>query len=200
MKKLVSGMILACVLGLTSCDESARLAKSIAGTWSGAPEQLVNEVGMQATMVETVAFECDSTSRGGGVVISSMVSVTQSIPSDSALVEPFSMTASVKSYIMGKWQAIDDDEVMVQLDPTSMVVDVDPDAVILTANVLTGATASGTETLKSHAIELVKSKLTVALQSHYFAMRHLDDVKVKDGSTLKFEVGKTDYVFMRQGQ
>lgn len=199
MKKIFYGIALACVLGLTSCDESARLAKSIEGTWSGAPEQFVNEVGTQATMVETIAFERDSTSKSGDVLISSIVSSTHSIPGDSSVVAPFSVTAAAKSYIMGKWQVIDDDEVVLQLDPASMVVSVDPDAVLLSANVLSGSTASDTEALKPQVMEIIKSKLTVALQAHYFAMRHLDDVKVKDGSTLKFEVAKTDYVFMRQG-
>lgn len=198
MKKMIFGIAAACVLGFTSCDESARLAKAIDGTWSGAPEQLMNEVGTQSTMIETIAFERDSTDKGGSVVISTMVSVNHAMPADSSLMQPVSVTAAAKSYVMGRWMAIDDDEVMLQLDPASMVVEVDPDAVVLSANVLSGETESTTEALKPQIVAAVKAKITGALQTHYFSMRHLDDVKVKDGSTLKFEIGKTDYVFLRQ--
>lgn len=46
---------------------------------------------------------------------------------------------------------------------------------------------------------MVEAALRRQLLARYTSMTKLDDVKVKDnGSLLKFEIGKTDYVYSSQ--
>ena len=71
---------------------------------------------------------------------------------------------------------------------------------VLTTNLLTGAEAPSTESLRPQMAEAIRSNLSHVLAMRYLSYRKLDDVKVKDkGAMLKFEVGKQDYILSRQG-
>lgn len=183
----------------TSCNEADRLASKVNGTWSSTPQMLVNDTGSQATIVETVTFERDSDAAGGTVIFTGLISSTGSITGSEAMVQPFEMAASARSTVTGKWSAIDDDEIVVSLDVDKMTVDVDPSALVLSNNVLTGSNESNPETLKPQMAAMVQSALRRQLVARYTAMTKLDDVELKDNdSVLKFEVGKTDYVYTSQ--
>lgn len=54
------------------------------------------------------------------------------------------------------------------------------------------------DSLKPSVSQSVSGAMKRALAMRYASIRHLDDVKVK-GPLLKFEIGKMDCVFTRQG-
>ncbi len=199
MKKILIGAMALAAVSLTGCNEAERLASQVEGTWSSTPQMLVNDAGSQATMVETITFERDSARTGGPVVIVGMVSSTGSMTGSDALVQPFEIAASAKSTVTGRWTAIDDDEIMLALDVANMSVAVDPSGLVISSNVLDGATQSNPEALKPQFASMVEAALRRQLLARYTSMTKLDDVKVKDnGSLLKFEIGKTDYVYSSQ--
>lgn len=199
MKKILIGAMALAAVSLTGCNEAERLASQVEGTWSSTPQMLVNDAGSQATMVETITFERDSARTGGPVVIVWMVSSTGSMTGSDALVQPFEIAASAKSTVTGRWTAIDDDEIMLALDVANMSVAVDPSGLVISSNVLDGATQSNPEALKPQFASMVEAALRRQLLARYTSMTKLDDVKVKDnGSLLKFEIGKTDYVYSSQ--
>lgn len=199
MKKILIGAMALAAVSLTGCNEAERLASQVEGTWSSTPQMLVNDAGSQATMVETITFERDSARTGGPVVIVGMVSSTGSMTGSDALVQPFEIAASAKSTVTGRWTAIDDDEIMLALDVANMSVVVDPSGLVISSNVLDGATQSNPEALKPQFASMVEAALRRQLLARYTSMTKLDDVKVKDnGSLLKFEIGKTDYVYSSQ--
>ncbi len=199
MKKILIGVIAVAAMALTGCDEAKRLAGEVNGTWGSTPQMLVNDAGSQATIVETITFAQDPDSAGGEVIITGLVSSTGSMTGTDAVMQPFELAASASSTVKGRWTAVDDDEIMMNLDVQKMTVDVDPSALVISGNVLTGNTESNPEALRPQMAALVKGALTRQLTARYTAMHHLDDVKVKDkGTVLKFEVGKTDYVYSNQ--
>lgn len=199
MNKILIGAIGFAALVLTGCNEAERLASQVEGTWSSTPQMIVNDAGSQATMVETINFERDSAKTGGQVMIVGMVSCTGSMAGSDALVQPFEIAASAKSTVTGRWTAIDDDEIMLSLDVANMSVAIDPSGLVISSNVLTGSTQSDPEPVKPQVAAMVESALKRQLLARYTSMTKLDDVKVKDnGSVLKFEVGKTDYVYSSQ--
>lgn len=199
MKQTVLGFAAVCAMLFSSCNEEAKLARDIEGTWSGAPEVFVNDASSRSTIIETFTFERDTT-KSGTVMIGALVSSTGAVQGTDAIVQPFSVSAAAKSTISGRWQVIDDDELVLTLDPSTMKVEVDPSAVVLTTNLLTGAEAPSTESLRPQMAEAIRSNLSHVLAMRYLSYRKLDDVKVKDkGTMLKFEVGKQDYILSRQG-
>lgn len=199
MKKILIGAMALAAVSLTGCNEAERLASQVEGTWSSTPQMLVNDAGSQATLVETITFERDSAKTGGPVVIVGMVSSTGSMTGSDALVQPFEIAASAKSTVTGRWTAVDDDEIMLALDVANMSVAVDPSGLVISGNVLDGATQSNPEALKPQFASMVEAALRRQLLARYTSMTKLDDVKVKDnGSLLKFEIGKTDYVYSSQ--
>lgn len=199
MKKILIGAMALAAVSLTGCNEAERLASQVEGTWSSTPQMLVNDAGSQATLVETITFERDSAKTGGPVVIVGMVSSTGAMTGSDALVQPFEIAASAKSTVTGRWTAVDDDEIMLALDVANMSVAVDPSGLVISGNVLDGATQSNPEALKPQFASMVEAALRRQLLARYTSMTKLDDVKVKDnGSLLKFEIGKTDYVYSSQ--
>ncbi|MCM1348102.1 MAG: hypothetical protein NC338_01705 [Firmicutes bacterium] len=199
MKKLFLGFLALATLTFSGCNEADRLASKVAGTWSSTPQMLVNDAGSQATIVESVTFERDSDKAGGTVVFTGMISCTGAMTGSDAVVQPFEMAASARSTVTGQWTAVDDDEIMLSLDIDKMTVDVDPSALVISGNVLSGSTESNPETLKPQMAAMVQAALRRQLVARYTSMNRLDDVDLKDKDTvLKFEVGKKDYVYTSQ--
>lgn len=199
MKKTIIGMLAMATLSLTSCNEASKLASEVNGSWSSTPQMLVNDQGSQATIVETVTFERDSDKAGGHVVFTGMISCTGSMQGNEAMVQPFELAASARSSVSGEWTAVDDDEIVLKLDVEKMTVDVDPSALVLSTNILTGSNESNPESLKPQMAAVVQGALRRQLVARYTSMSKLDDVELKDkGSMLKFEVGKKDFVYTSQ--
>lgn len=199
MKKLLLGVLTLATLSLAGCNEADRLASDVNGTWSSTPQMLINDAGSQATIVESVVFERDSTAAGGQVIFTGMISCTGSMNGSDAVVQPFEMAASAKSTLTGRWTAVDDDEILLTLDIDRLSVNVDPSALVLSSNVLSGATESNPENLKPQMAAMVQAALHRQLVARYTTMHKLDDVEVKnDGTVLKFEVGKKDFVYTSQ--
>ncbi len=202
MKGFITSLCLFAALGLVSCDENARLAKSIQGSWSGTPENFTDNSVVTATILETIDFAdmpdaVAPGSNGGEVVIAGMISATTQVVASGDMAEPLTLTATAKSTVSGTWTVIDDDEVALALDPTTLSVEVDPKTVVIEGNVLSG-TVPQMDSIRPSVASSISSSMQRALSTRYASFRHLDDVKVK-GPLLKFEIGKIDYVFTRQG-
>ena len=159
---------------------------------------------MTATILETFDFVSDGTviakgSHGGSVVIAGMITASTQVVADAGLVEPLSLTATAKSTISGTWTVIDDDEIALSLNLQSLAVDVDPSTLVVEGNVLTGNDTPKIDSIRPSVAATIGASMKRALENRYASFRHLDDVKVK-GPLLKFEIGKMDCVFTRQGE
>lgn len=203
MKGIYCLMSAVIALTLTSCDENARLAKDIHGTWAGTPENVTDNTAITATLIETYSFTdaAETLSKGaygGDISVTGMISCSTQILGDSTLVEPVTLTASAVSTINGTWTVIDDDEIAVTLNPETLVVNMDPDAVTVANNVVTNNDNPSIEALKPGITATLRDGIKHTLTMRYASIRQLDDIKIK-GPLMKFEIGKNDYVFTRQG-
>ncbi len=203
MKKFITSACLFAALALVSCNDNARLASQVQGAWTGTPENFTDNSVVTATILETFDFLSDGTvvakgSHGGSVVIVGMISASTQVVADAGLVEPLSLTATAKSNISGTWTVIDDDEIALSLNPQSLTIDVDPSTLVVEGNVLTGSDTPKIDSIRPSVAATIGASMKRALENRYASFRHLDDVKVK-GPLLKFEIGKMDCVFTRQG-
>ncbi|QCD43129.1 hypothetical protein [Duncaniella dubosii] len=204
MKNFITSACLFAALALVSCNDNARLASEVQGAWTGTPENFTDNSVVTATILETFDFVSDGTviakgSHGGSVVIAGMITASTQVVADAGLVEPLSLTATAKSTISGTWTVIDDDEIALSLNLQSLAVDVDPSTLVVEGNVLTGNDTPKIDSIRPSVAATIGASMKRALENRYASFRHLDDVKVK-GPLLKFEIGKMDCVFTRQGE
>lgn len=199
MKKFLLGLLAVSALGLQSCDDSAKLAENIEGTWSGAPEHLIDTSASSASIIDTYTFTHTPDTKGGNITITSVISVTGQIDGSQAIVQPFSLSASGTASVQGTWEAIDDDEIAVAIDPKTLNVAIDPDAVVLSSSMLTGNTSAAVDSMKPALVNTIKAQVQQAVGNRYLSLKRLDDVEVK-GPMLKYEIGKQHYTMSRQGQ
>lgn len=199
MRKIIYGLVAMAAIGFQSCDDTARLIKDVTGTWSGAPEKLVDNSASSATIIDTYTFTAIPDTKGGNVTITSLISVTGQIDGAQAIVQPFSLSASGTASIQGTWTAIDDDEIALSLEPKTLDVNIDPQAVVLSSSLLSGNTSAAVDSMKPALVQTIKAQVQQAVTARYLSMKHLDDIDVK-GAILKYEIGKHHYTMSRQGQ
>lgn len=65
-------------MGLTACNPESRLAKDLEGSWTGAPEKLVDEANASATYIPVFTFVKSEKEAGGTVTIDALISTAGS--------------------------------------------------------------------------------------------------------------------------
>ncbi|MDE5982814.1 MAG: hypothetical protein K2M02_11585 [Duncaniella sp.] len=197
MKKFYYLFIGLMAVAFGSCDENARLAREIQGTWTGTPERLNDAENVTSTIVETYTFtpdEVNPKAKNGNVTITGNVS--SNIP---VAVSPVSISAAATTSIQGTWTVIDDDEIALVLDPKSLQVKVDPEAVTVSNDIFTDQNIPQVDSLRREVTANIAAQLRRDTEIHYMSVRQLDDVKIK-GPILKFEISDIEYVLTRQGE
>lgn len=185
----------AVVLGLTmvSCDTAMSLAKDVNGTWAGGVDRILGDA-LNSDVFSTYTFTYDAASAkaGGDIVINATLAgnyndnvVVGETPSN------VSVTVAGTSSISGTWTAIDDDEIVITLNPSTLKVSLDPAAQTLTSSAV--LTAEAIDTLKPNLLSMIKDRMAYDLRIKYSSPIHMDDVKVKGGKTLEYEVNDIDY-------
>lgn len=192
--------IAALLLGFTSCNERAKLADTLTGDWTANPERITTSDAKATTTVSrALTFMTDESSDTGGYVEGgvtfSIMTGTRLLAAD---VQPISVTARGTATISGRWEAVDDDEVMVTWDYTTLAVNVDPTAVDLDYDIVTGADSTAYETLRPQAVKIITGTMTQALQTEVFNYGKIDDIDFHDNnSSMSVEIGKTDLTFRK---
>lgn len=204
MKSLLSlvpllGLLTVSTVAVSCSSGEARLAKEIPGVWQGTPE-IFSDAPYTATIVDvydiTPASGTGDSALTGDITITGMVNTTTQIVGDSAFIEPLRLSVSARTGISGTWTVIDDDEIALSLDPRTLTVDVDPDAVLANDTPLPLG-SSDIDSLRPAVCRNIEQNIRTALTTRYTGLRKLDDVKIK-GKLLKYEIGHEDFVLTKQ--
>ncbi|MDE7470388.1 MAG: hypothetical protein K2M57_02960 [Paramuribaculum sp.] len=186
MKKYLTLSLLAIGLTLASCDSKSSLAKDMSGSWAGAPERINSpQTAATITCTDTYDFIEETGIAGGNVTIAGMMSVSAPMLS-SGDTGGYSISAAANTTISGTWTVTDEDEVEMILDPRSLTVNIDPDALELRTDSL-GVQAPQVDSIAPGLTDRLRQLLTGVMEEHYLSQRHLDDVEVSD-NVLKFDV------------
>lgn len=211
---MIIGAALLSIAGLTSCDNTARLAGNVEGTWrapetnmilkkdhgghydSGAAGRHVND--RTLACAPTITFTRTQGTKGGDITIVANYTMTMPVAlTDTVLSAPVNATVSGTANASGTWMAKDDDEIAVTLDATRTDVTVDPSSLTLSYATLTDSPAAGLEAIKARVQGNVASAVSQAIRQSTARLHEFDDVKVA-GSNMKLEIGKTKLMFTRQ--
>lgn len=187
-------------LSLTACDKTP----DIHGTWSGLISPL--ETGgaqdlagrnVSSQISTNLTFSGSSESKDGNVELTSNIDIIDATPFDNRVDAPYEVSVTASAQAKGTYRFIDDDDIAIVIDPASVKVTLDPDAVSYGANVLTGQqTPAQLDSLKAEFVKVYQVKVLQEVRLYYARFRKIEDVKVK-GGTLSCEVDDTDLTFQR---
>lgn len=195
--RIITAVATAGILLLTSCSGTSSLAKNIEGSWSGTPKSLSTDIAGSTSIVEIISFLPGDIKNGGNFDVTSMISATGSVRGTDGILIPYSLTASASATAQGSWRAIDDDEIAINIDPSTIDVTVDPDALVFNNNMITGTEEATLDSIKPTVMNLLENRIKRDVMTRFLSIKHLDDVKVKSG-LLKFEIDDEHYTLSRQ--
>ncbi len=187
----------------TSCESKTKLAKSIEGSWTATPERLADDDAVSATSVRIFDFLPDTSTpvTNGQLVMSSMVTITTAADNSAAdaddIMQHYTVTASGVATVTGTWTVIDDDEVRIDVDPSTLIVKVDPQGVEVNVNAITSQTVSVPDSIKPAFAESVKTQIRRLVEKQFFDVSKIDDIEIKD-EFMTMEINKRDYSLRRQ--
>lgn len=198
MKKFILPIVAVMAVAIAGCNESEKLAKDLNGTWQGVPETLGNKVLTESSVTETFTFVHQEGTPGGTIQINSEIAQQRAASADASLEAPFTVTVSATSTISGSWEAVDDDEIRISLNPESFLLRVDPEAVALTANPFSQYPVANVDSMKQSMIEFLTADLTGQMKAHYQMYNQIDEADLKDkGTRLKLEAGKLEFLLKK---
>lgn len=201
---LLAGVLLAAIAApaLSSCQsDEKRLASAITGEWASTPDTMTDSQAVTATLTDNwyfypdTATQTDSKYPAGPMTVSTLISMNTQIVSEGSMIEPLSLSASAIATVKGTWNAVDDDELSVMLDPATITVSVDPDQIASNGSPLTSDDVH-IDSIRPAIQRNLEASLRGMLEQRYASIRLLDDVKVK-GNTLRYEIGDRKYVLTR---
>lgn len=182
---------------MNSCDSKARLVSEIEGTWSSAPVMVANDYSGRYTASDLLTFTPGGSKTGGNISIQARLDMQHASGTDTPLTAPFSISIAGMATINGTWRAVDDDEIVVVLDRESFMVEVDPSAVALYMNPLTGEESPAVDSIKPQMMNFARAEFRRLATAHFNQFGHVE-VKIKDnGTIMKMEVGENDVLFHR---
>ena len=176
---------------LSSCGNNNRLAKDIEGTWQANPAAVATSSPGIMTMTDTWTFTGeDPNATGGTLLIASLASVEWPLAEGSDTIAPqgnaYAVSVSASVNINATWNLDSkdpDDEILVSIDPKSIVVNIDPAGVAMS----TSGSPAPLDSIPPYIYGAVKAELTKAVQARFFPVIKLEDVEI-NGNKLKFEV------------
>lgn len=197
IKSLIISSIVMASLSLTSCNERQKLSQELSGSWSGQPETLTDTSAARATMTRILAFTPTGDAGEGDVTITAMITVENTMPATDSIVTPLTITASGVATITGVYQAKDDDDIIINLDTSSLTVNVDPDAVQMNYDILSQNDDATMAKLRGAAAILADQQINHAARVSLLNLATIEDIHVNN-NLMKCEIGNRDIVFRRE--
>lgn len=195
-KILTSALLVASMAMITSCNEKAKLADAVTGSWSGQAERIETpNQPTTTTVTRMITFRPDlNSSTGGPLLATALFSVESGTKLQAAGIQPIAVTVNGNATITGRWEAIDDNEIAISFDSQTLTVNIDPNEVVLEYDIATENATPMNENVKPDIAATVKRSMTQVLNHSVFNYGKIDDIKVK-GSLMSCEIGKKDYTF-----
>ncbi len=203
--KLLIGLAVAAVMSLSACDDAAKLAGNIQGTWVGEPTAMMHPKkdkhhkdnatqiapDTEMTCSPTITFKLDEGTKGGAVDISASYTVSQSVVTSIDTIAPIKATVSGTATVTGKWVAKDDDDIMLTLNPSRIDVSINPSTLKIDYAVLTDCPISKLEGIEANVSANIEPQVKELFRQRLSQIKELEDIKFVNPSTVKMEIGKT---------
>ncbi len=188
---------LASAIIISSCSNRP----DVSGTWAGTPVKIDNiSAACDANATMSISFNNSGNQKDNGTVtISALIDANQPVVSpDNAVDQAYEVSVAATALISGQWsfEYDDDDDIILTLDPQTLQVNVDPDGVTFTENVLTSAQQPRLDSLTTATAAAWKRSITKAMKQQFFALQKISDVKIHNG-IMSCEINDRDLTFRK---
>lgn len=182
---LIASMALAAIC-LASCDNRPK----VQGAWQGEVTQ--NMPGDVRSMITTYTFEKD-----GKAEASYLWNISQPLQTSDSIISAYEVSVSGTASMEGRWSYAsgENDEVVITFTPSSLKVDVDPEAVQYRENLLSGSQAPAVDSLRPAIADKYADMMSRDFSANGMTLR-LTDIEVKDNS-MKFDIGDSHCLFKK---
>ncbi len=129
--------------------------------------------------------------------MAALITVDNVMAASDSISVPLTITASGAATITGVFQAKDDDELLINLDYSSLQVSVGPQTVQLNYNLHTQESSSRLEALRPGALRLATQQIQQSATNVFSDLTEIEDIKI-DNNLMSCEIGHKDLTFRRQ--
>lgn len=198
MKKIINLLLPAvAVFAFSSCNNHP----DVEGTWTGTPTRIDNiSAAVDASATMSISFTQDKNSNDSGeVIISALIDANQPVSSDSASIDQaYEVSVAATAVITGRWtyEDRDDDDIIITLDPSTLKVNVDPNGVTFSNDILTETQQPLTDSLSRATAEAWTKSITKAMSERFYNINEISDVKIRNG-IMSCEIHDRDFTFRR---
>ena len=199
MNRFTLSAALVCSLAcLTACSGHP----DVEGQWTGQPTKLaqtgtedVSGILVNSQVATNMIFTpSEGDSSKGSVTLNSDVTVMDEIGPNDLIVQTYELSVAATTSIQGTYTFIDDDDMAVVFDNSTLVVNVDPKAVTFNMNAITGGQDPQLDTLKPQLAQSYSVSIGNEMRAYYSTFQHIDDIYVKNG-IMTCEINDRDYTF-----
>lgn len=195
-KNLGLMMLVPMTMAISSCGDQL---DALPGLWEGTPTTIGSVSQMNSTASVSMEFTTDpGDGRTGDVTLRAIINTEQAtVPQFDGMVASYALDVASTATIKGKYVVVDDDEVMLTLDPASLKVNIDPEGVRYQSNVFTEEQKPVVDSLMPYAVAHLKAVISPQISKEFLKYARIDDVKIKDNRILSCEIDDRDYTFRR---
>lgn len=188
------------VLGLVSLITSCSKTEPLTGAWQGNPTRFAVKGAEYATNTITLDFASDQSEyRSGQVNISAVIDIEQAVNTtiDNTFNQPYTVSVAATASITGRYAAEkdDDEDILVHFDPSTFTVNIDPDGVTFSENILTGAAQSTLDSVTNATVERWRAAITAAVQAEFEKYSKIEDIRIHHDNIMSCEIADRDETF-----
>ncbi len=191
------------LLGALSCISSCAHTDRIVGAWEAAPVPLNVPDAADASAIVTLDFgQITSSSMPAEVQLSATIDVRQAVQGDPlAATRPWEQSVAATASISGSYAYEDgsDDDIIITLDPSSFIVNIDPAGVVFDNNVVTGMESSALDSLTTACADRWRVLLAGPMREVFYSYGRMDDIKIHHNDLMSAGVNHRDCSFRRLG-
>lgn len=200
MKLLSITVIMAMIaaIAISSCDDRP----DIVGSWSGMPSRIDGisaASNADATISITFFADDNSDNDSGSLMISALIDADQPVSGpESFNNSPYEVSVAATATIKGNWTFEDheDDDVLITLDPNTLAVNVDPNGVTFSSDILTGTQQPQLDSLTTATADMWKQSIAKSIGNSFYNIRKISDIKIKNG-IMSCEINDRDITFRK---
>lgn len=198
LKQLITIMLpVAALAAFSSCSNHPQ----IEGTWTGTPTRIDNiSAACDASATMSISFSLDDNSKDTGeVTISALIDANQPVSSSTETIDQaYEVSVAATAVITGHWvyEKNEDDDIIITLDPSTLQVNVDPNGVSFSKDVLTETQQPLLDSLSRATADAWKKSITRAMSERFYDINKISDIKISNG-IMSCEIHDRDFTFRR---
>lgn len=184
---------------ISSCSK----AKTLEGAWEASPVRLDVPGTSDGTVTVTIDFGTPAQSASAGnVTLSAVINIDEAVLNTAPGIEqPWQTSISATATITGRYVASeeDDDDILLNLDPYSLVVNVDPAVVNYDQNLLTDQDTEALDSINAAAVSRWRIALSNVMRQEFARYTKIEDIEIHNGDVMTAEIEDHDCTFRRVG-